>query len=193
MPTDSNILYLASASPRRAEILNMLGYRFEILPAEIDESGYGELPPKEQAGALCRAKAAVVAVLRPSDTVLGSDTVVAVGTRVLGKPKNPAEAALMLKTLSGKTHTVYTGVCVRRGNREEFFVEAAEVTFYELTEQEIARYVSTGEPMDKAGAYGIQGRGSIFVKHIRGNHFCVMGLPAAATARLLSEFGIECI
>ena len=182
------MLILASASPRRAEILSMLGYEFEIIPASCDENTHG-LTAKEAVGELARRKAQAVADLYPDRTVLGSDTLVTLEGKVLGKPKSEEDAANMLRTLSGKTHSVFTGISAVSGNKSVTETVEAKVTFRTLTEKEIADYIATGEPMDKAGAYGIQGKGAILVDSIEGDFFNVMGLPAARVYLLLKNFG----
>lgn len=183
------MLILASASPRRAEILSMLGYEFDIIPAHCDENIDG-LSAAEGVGELARRKAQAVADLHPDCAVLGSDTLVAVDGKVLGKPATEAEAADMLRALSGKTHSVYTGISVVKGERAITETVEAKVTFRTLTEGEIADYIATGEPMDKAGAYGIQGKGAVLVEGIEGDFFNVMGLPASRVYLLLKQFGI---
>ena len=183
------MLILASASPRRAEILSMLGYEFEIIPADCDENTEG-LSAAEAVGELARRKAVAVARLHHDCVVLGSDTLVAIEGKVLGKPKDEAQAAKMLRLLSGKTHSVYTGISAVQGDRCITQTVEAKVTFRNLTDDEIAAYIATGEPMDKAGAYGIQGKGAVLVEGIEGDFFNVMGLPAARVHLLLKEFGI---
>ena len=183
------MLILASASPRRAEILSMLGYEFDIIPAHCDENIDG-LSAAEGVGELARRKAQAVADLYPHRAVLGSDTLVAVEGKVLGKPATEAEAAEMLRALSGKTHSVYTGISVVKGERAVTETVEAKVTFRTLTEEEISDYIATGEPMDKAGAYGIQGKGAVLVEGIEGDFFNVMGLPASRVYLLLKQFGI---
>ena len=180
-------LILASGSPRRRELLAMAGFDFTVVTSDCDESLPAGIDPENAVLTLSRRKGDAVRAHHPEiaadDAVLAADTVVAVDDLVLGKPKDAAEAAAMLRTLSGKTHTVYTGVTLRDKNGTESFCSGSKVTFYELTEQEIARYVETGEPMDKAGAYGIQGHGCILVKHIEGDFFTIVGLPVAETVR----------
>ncbi len=184
------MLILASASPRRAEILSMLGYEFQIIPASCDENTDG-LSAKDAVGELARRKAMAVAKAHPQCTVLGSDTLVTLEGKVLGKPKSTAEAAEMLATLSGKTHSVFTGISVVQGDKCITKTVEAKVTFRELTPQEIADYIATNEPMDKAGAYGIQGKGAVLVEEIQGDFFNVMGLPAAQVYLLLKQFGFN--
>ena len=192
-------LILASGSPRRRDILQEMGYTFEVRTADFDESTVSlETPaPAVQALALGKAMAAaeVTAVEEPT-LFLGSDTVVALNDVVMGKPKDEADAEAMLRSLSGNTHVVYTGVALVEKDPEgecgatETFVEATEVTFFELSDEEIERYIHTGEPMDKAGAYGIQGLGRVLVEGIRGDYETVVGLPAARVYRALREHDV---
>ncbi len=192
-------LILASGSPRRKEILEELGYQFEIKTADFDESTVSLEKPAHavQALALGKAMAAAEATAVSEPTLfLGSDTVVALNDVVMGKPKDEADAAAMLRSLSGNTHVVYTGVALveKRPDGEcgatETFVEATEVTFFELSDEEIRRYIHTGEPMDKAGAYGIQGLGRVLVEGIRGDYETVVGLPAARVYRALLKHDV---
>ncbi len=192
-------LILASGSPRRREILTDLGYSFDVKTADFDESQVSlEKPPEGvQALALGKATAAAEATSVDAPTVfLGSDTVVALNDAVMGKPTDEEDARAMLRSLSGRTHVVYTGVAlVEKNERDEIvsnetFVEATEVTFFDLTEEEIDWYVRTGEPMDKAGAYGIQGLGRVLVEGIRGDYETVVGLPAARVYRALRKHDI---
>lgn len=184
-------LILASASPRRKEILSTLGYEFEICPADADESIDEGTPVFAVAEILARKKALAVLEKNQDSVVIGSDTIVAVGDKILGKPKNEADAVEMLRMLSGKTHQVYTGLCVCSKDKIRSLVSKTDVSFYPLSDETIKSYVETKEPMDKAGAYGIQGKGSVLVKKIDGDFFTVMGLPAASLARLLGDFGIS--
>ena len=192
-------LILASGSPRRREILTDLGYSFDVKTADFDESQVSLEKPSEgvQALALGKATAAAEATSVDAPTVfLGSDTVVALNDAVMGKPADEEDAKAMLRSLSGKTHVVYTGVALGEKNERgeivsnETFVEATEVTFFELSEEEIDWYVGTGEPMDKAGAYGIQGLGRVLVEGIRGDYETVVGLPAARVYRALRKHDI---
>lgn len=183
------MLYLASASPRRAEILAMLGYRFTVEPAQADETVFAYLQPAEMVSQLSTLKAQKIAEKHPQDLVLGSDTVVVLDGKVLGKPRDREDALSMLLLLSEKTHTVYTGVSLFQETCRHSFVDSAQVTFYPITRQQAMRYIETGEPMDKAGAYAVQGKGSVFVKELQGDFFTVMGLPAAKTARALARLG----
>ncbi len=180
---------VASASPRRRELLNQAGFTFQIEPSDADESLPEGCTPAKAVELLSERKALAVAKLHPGAVVLGCDTIVALDGKMLGKPQNEAEAADMLRALSGKTHTVFTGVCITDGSRTERFVSATDVTFYELSEATVSSYVATGEPMDKAGAYGIQGLGAVLVKSFCGDYFTIVGLPLAQCARVLAGFG----
>lgn len=184
-------LILASQSPRRRELLSSIGYEYEVCPADVDESvpeGTDSLCVPEM---LSRKKALAVLKDNPDAVVIGSDTVVICEGRILGKPESEEEAAMMLRLLSGKKHKVATGLCVCSNEKTRSLVSVTDVCFFELSEALIDSYIKTGEPMDKAGAYGIQGIGSALVKKIDGDYFTVMGLPVAATARLLSQFGVN--
>lgn len=181
-------IVLASASPRRRELLERAGVTFTVKVSDADEHIEPETPPHEAVTFLARQKAQAVSRTCPDDLVIGADTVVVYGGEILGKPADAADAVRMLQMLSGKTHTVYTGVCLMRGDKAETFCEQTQVTFYPLTQREIGDYVATGEPMDKAGAYGIQGRGCTLVQRIDGDYFNVVGLPVAALCRRLRAF-----
>lgn len=186
-------IILASQSPRRRELLERMGLeQFEIRPAAGEENASPALSPAQLVEELSRQKAAEIAMTADTDDVIiAADTVVAADDRVLGKPHSRADATEMLRFLSGRTHTVYTGVTVRRGDTVLTQHEATEVVFRPLTEGEIAAYVDTEEPMDKAGSYGIQGRGCVLVEGIRGDYYNVMGLPVCRLALMLRQFGIE--
>ena len=179
------MLILASGSPRSRELLSLITDEFEILVSGCDEFVPEGTPAKKVPAILAEQKALAVAKLRPEDTVIGSDTVVVLNDEIFGKPKDKAHAHAMLKALSGKKHFVYTGVAVAEKGEVRSFVQKTEVEFYELSDETIEKYIATGEPMDKAGAYGIQGKGSVLVKGITGDYFNVMGLPVAETARFL--------
>ena len=186
-------LILASASPRRRELLEMLGVKdFEIIPALGEELPHPELSPAELVHELSRAKASEVAAAAddPEALIIGADTVVAIDHAVLGKPKDTEDAHRMLRLLSGRTHEVFTGVTVLRGGQATTAAERTAVRFRELTEGEITAYVATGEPLDKAGAYGIQGKGSLFVEGIEGDFFNVMGLPLCLLGKILGKLGV---
>lgn len=186
-------LILASASPRRQEILTLAGVPFTVCPAE-GEWAPPDLSPSERVKALARSKAAQVAGTHSDSLVLGSDTMVVLGDMALGKPHSAEEAVEMLLSLSGKTHYVMTGVWVIRtdeaGNavKEDGFIDVAEVVFYPITREEAENYVATGEPLDKAGSYAIQGKGMRFVERIDGDFYTVMGLPGGRLLRFLTDF-----
>ena len=182
---------LASQSPRRRELLTLVGIPHEVQPADIDESyGAGELP-HAHAERLAREKAAVVARSAPDAVVIGSDTIVVLDGDVLGKPRDERDAASMLMRLSGRTHTVMTAVAVMWRGVERSAVEEVEVTFHALTSAEIDAYIATREPMDKAGAYGIQGFGATIVARVDGDYFAVMGLPLQRMVRLMADLGLS--
>ena len=182
---------VASASPRRKEILGNAGYTFEVIPSDADESVDGEFSPCEAVKLLAFKKAQSVAEKYPQAVVFGCDTVVVSDGVILGKPKDKADAFSTLKRLSGKTHEVITGVCITENGRSESFYEVTRVTFYPLSDETIESYIDTNEAYDKAGSYGIQGFGSVFVEKIEGDYFSVVGLPISKTARLLAKFGVE--
>ena len=183
------MLILASKSPRRRELLRQLGEEeFEILPAVGEETAPAGLTPAELVEALSRQKAAEVAEKAGAeDIILAADTVVALDGRVLGKPATEREAFEMLSALSGRRHEVYTGVTVRRGACVLTDSVETSVFFRTLTSEEIRAYIATGEPMDKAGAYGIQGRAAVFIPRIEGDYSNVVGLPVCRTAELLRQ------
>lgn len=185
-------IILASQSPRRRELLERMGLtQFQIIPAQGEEVLNPALSPAQLVEELSRQKAAEVAAAHPAALIIAADTVVSIDGRVLGKPHSTQEAAQMLELLSGREHTVYTGVTVTCGGQTVTQHEATAVRFRPLSQGDIARYVSTGEPMDKAGAYGIQGYGSVLVEGISGDYFNVMGLPVCRLARLLGRFGVD--
>ena len=177
-------LILASASPRRKELLGLFHVPFVIRVADIDETMNPGLAPADEVGRVSRMKA--LAVPRESDdVVIAADTIVVCNHRVLGKPHSPQEAVETLKLLSGRDHQVMTGVTVVRGNEVETFTEVTDLHFRELTEKEIHAYVATGEPMDKAGSYGIQGGAALFCSHMVGDYYNVMGLPVCRLGETL--------
>jgi len=177
------MLVLASASPRRREILNSAGICCSVRPAEVDESRLAGETPGNYVRRLAEAKAR--AVQQPGETVLGADTVVVIDGRILGKPRDAADASRMLRLLSGRIHDVVTGVCVLRGEECRNVSETTKVKFSALSDSEIDSYVSTDEPLDKAGAYGIQAGASKFIEGIEGCYFNVVGLPISRVYRLL--------
>ena len=177
-------LILASASPRRKELLGLFHIPFLIRVADIDETMDPDASPAEEVGRVSRMKA--LAVNRePEDVVIAADTIVVCNHRVLGKPHSPEEAVETLRLLSGRDHQVMTGVTVVRGNAAETFTEITDLHFRELTDKEIHAYVATGEPMDKAGSYGIQGGAALFCSHMVGDYYNVMGLPVCRLGETL--------
>lgn len=184
-------LILASQSPRRKVLMGFITTDFTVDVCMEEEKVEKGTPADEMVQQLALQKAKSVARRHPGDIVIGCDTVVAIDGEILGKPKNEEDAARMLHRLSGRTHTVYTGVALVQDGREETFLSATGVTFYELEEELIQWYVATGEPADKAGAYGIQGNGSILVKGLEGDYFTVMGLPVGELYRRLKAFAAQ--
>ncbi len=187
------MIVLASASPRRRELLGTLIPDFTIEPAVGEEHTPDHGDPAAAVIALASAKAAEVAATHPQDIVIGADTVVVADGRILGKPKDAADAAAMLRLLSGRSHTVCTGLCLMRGDTVLTHAESTAVHFRALTDDEIAAYVATGEPMDKAGAYAIQGLASLFITGIEGDYFNVVGLPLCALGAMLQQMGVSII
>ena len=182
---------LASASPRRRDLLTMIGITHEVIPADVDETyGAGEVP-RAHAERLAREKASVLAARAPDAVIIAADTIVVVDGDVLGKPRDAEEAARMLRRLAGRTHTVFTAVAVARGAKILSGVEEVGVTFRPLDDATITSYVATREPMDKAGAYGIQGYGAAIVERIDGDYFAVMGLAIGRMLALLRELGFR--
>ncbi len=185
---------LASNSPRRKEILMGLGVNFRVITAQVDENIKHELPPELLVQELALLKGAAVAAENADKYVISADTVVYANGKVLGKPQNADEAFKMLRSLSGEKHEVYTGICITCGAKAVADYVKTTVEFYELSDAEINKYISTGEPFDKAGAYGIQGKGCVLVKGIEGDYFNVVGLPVAQLTRLIkNEFSIDFI
>jgi len=185
------MLVLASASPRRQELLRSAGISFEVQPADIPENALPGEAAKDCAERLARDKALAVARQRPRDFVLGADTVVVVDGQLLGKPTDAADAARMLRLLSGREHQVITGVCLVVSGQPSVASETTVVTMSEITEKDIADYVASGEPMDKAGAYAIQGLASRWIPRIDGDYSNVVGLPVALVLRMLREHASE--
>ena len=186
-------LILASKSPRRRELLAQMGLTdFEIHPALGEELTQPDLTPPELVQALALHKAQEVAqtFAQSGDVVIGADTVVVLDGQVLGKPHDEAHALAMLTALSGREHHVYTGVAVLQDGRALVQVEDTAVWFRNASEGELRRYIATGEPMDKAGAYGIQGRGGLLVSRIQGDYTNVVGLPIVRLAGMLAQFGV---
>ena len=185
-------MILASQSPRRKQLLEMLGLEFSVIPAKGEEILPPGASPEETVRSLSRQKAAMVAAeTDPEDIIIAADTIVWHNDRILGKPADEQEAARMLSGLSGKVHRVYTGVTVRQGDTVLSRAERTDVKFRKLSGKEIDAYIATGEPMDKAGAYGIQGAACLFVEGIEGDYFNVVGLPLCCLGKMLKELGVE--
>jgi septum formation protein len=191
MPEREPRIILASASPRRAELLKQIGVEFEIEPSEVGEQPHPDEAPADYITRIARAKVIAVARKRETGLVIGADTVVVLDGRLLGKPVDEADASRMLRVLSGTWHAVMTGVALfdAATRREVADYDKTLVKFAQLTDTEIEWYISTGEPMDKAGAYGIQGRAGLFVEEIAGNYYNVVGLPIPLVYRLARRLG----
>lgn len=182
---------LASQSPRRRELLNLIGIAHEVMPADIDETVPAGESPRDHVERLAREKAAAISSRHPDAVVIAADTIVIYGDEILGKPGSVADAELTIARLAGRSHTVQTAIAVALGSRIESAVEEVRVTFRALTAEEISAYVRTGEPMDKAGAYGIQGFGATIVERVEGDYFSVMGLGLRRLVELLGRLGVE--
>lgn len=185
---------LASQSPRRRQLLGQIGLQnFELLSPDADESYDSKLCPEEIVSVLSRRKAEAAAQLLgdPAAVIIAADTMVFLDQLRLGKPRNEEEAFQMLSALSGRTHQVRTGVTAAQGGRSVTKVETSDVTFRPLCEREIWAYIRTGDPMDKAGAYGVQGKAALFVEKIQGDYFNVMGLPLCLLGKMLKEFQVD--
>ncbi len=182
-------LVLASQSPRRADLLKQMGLSFEVMPADVDETPRPGEPAAEYVARLACDKARAVSQARPEAWVLGSDTSVVLGNEILGKPADADEARATLARLSGQTHQVMTAVALARRQDCQVRLVVTDVRFRTLTAEEIHAYVNSGEPMDKAGSYGIQGLGGIFVESLQGSYSAVVGLPLLETAALLANAG----
>lgn len=183
-------LILASKSPRRKELLEDIGLSFTVKTKEVDESIITTEEPKEKVKQLALLKGRSISPAT-NEVILAADTIVANEGKIFGKPSSKEDAYCMIKTLSGSTHDVLTGVAIVSKEKEISFVERTYVTFWPLEEEVIQWYISTDEPYDKAGAYGIQGLGSLLVKEIKGDYFNVVGLPIAKVARKLNESGLK--
>ena len=179
-------LILASQSPRRKELLGLFGIPFTVRVADIDETMDAGKAPFDEVARVSRLKA-LATVRSDEDVVIAADTIVVCAGQVLGKPKDAADACRMLRLLSGRDHQVMTGVTVLRGSEAVTFTEVTDLHFRELSEKEIARYVATGEPMDKAGSYGIQGGAALFCTGMNGDYYNVMGLPVCALGEVLKR------
>lgn len=186
-------IVLASGSPRRHELLRRIGIAdFSIVAPDVDESYPAGLTPRETVAHIARKKSDAAALLTaPNDIVITADTMVFLGSDRLGKPRDEADALRMLSELSGNRHTVRTGVAVRQGERLACFVVSTGVYFRDASEDELRAYIASGEPMDKAGAYGVQGLGALLVERIDGDFYNVMGLPVLPLAETLKEFGVR--
>lgn len=185
-------IVLASQSPRRRELLERMGLTFRVVVPDVEERMDRGLGPDELVKAISAEKAAAAAELVGREAlVIAADTVVALDGAILGKPSSPAHARQMLRSLSGRRHMVYTGVTVRQGDRTRTLSQATAVSFRSLDAGEIDAYIATGEPLDKAGAYGIQGYGAMLVEGIQGDYYNVVGLPVCALGETLKEFGLE--
>ena len=183
-------LILASPSPRRKELLGLYGIPFTVRAADIDETMDPDKPPFDEVARLSREKALAVP-REPEDVVVAADTIVVCDGIVLGKPRDEAQAIEMLSLLSGRAHQVMTGCTVLRGQKDETFTEVTDIHFRPLSPGEIRRYVATGEPMDKAGAYGIQGGAALFCQRMEGDYYNVMGLPVCALGQVLKQIAPE--
>ncbi len=185
-------LILASQSPRRRELLAQMGLtNFQIIPAQGEEIVPENATPAQVVKVLSQQKAQEIALQFPDAVIIGADTVVALDGKILGKPRDAQDAIQMLTALSGNTNTVYTGVTVCQGTHVLTRSVATQVTFRTLTPEEISAYVATGEPLDKAGSYGIQGLGGLLISGITGDYFNVVGLPIATLGQMLGQFGIQ--
>ncbi len=189
-------IILASSSPRRIELLKGSGLKFDILPADIDETfSLSDSPIKIAKHLAVQKGLSIQQKLNRTQIsnhlIIAGDTIVVLGKKILGKPATKTEAIKMLTRLSGKTHLVITGLCILKGKKKMVGYEMTKVTFQKLSQGMVRRYVDTGEPMDKAGAYGIQGKAALLVKKIEGDYFNVMGLPLVLLSEMLEEFGIR--
>ena len=186
-------IVLASKSPRRHELLRRMGITdFSVVVPDVKETYPEGLAPQEIVAHIARLKSdAVAPLVGPEDILITADTMVFLGNDRLGKPRDEEDALRMLRALSGRAHTVCTGVSVRRGAQEERFAVSTRVFFRPMTDDEIRAYIKTGEPMDKAGAYGVQSRGALFVERIDGDFFNVMGLPVEQLGLVLARFGVK--
>ena len=183
-------IILASASPRRRELMGLYGVPFTIRAADIDETMDPGKPPFDEVARVSRCKALAVS-REPEDVVVAADTIVVCQGEVLGKPRDKKDAARMLRLLSGSTHQVMTGCTVLQGSRAETFTQVTQLHFRPLSEKEIHRYIATGEPMDKAGAYGIQGGAALFVERLDGDYYNVMGLPVCRLWQMIAQTAPE--
>ncbi|MFS0780753.1 Maf family protein [Bacillus sp. 1P06AnD] len=181
-------LLLASSSPRRKELLALLDLPFRTFSSDIDETIQPGTPPEEAVKQLAYKKALAASSVYQQSIVIGCDTIVVHNGQILGKPKDHKDAFRTLSMLSGQTHAVYTGVCIMTNETYTCFYEKTMVTFWKLDSRDIEAYIDSGEPFDKAGSYGIQGKAALFVKGIQGDYYSVVGLPVSRLARELSTF-----
>lgn len=181
------MIILASQSPRRIQLMQEAGFDFTSIPANTEETYPLELPPAKVAEYLAHQKAAHVFQSNQDKIIIGADTIVVYNNQILGKPKDSDDAFHMLSLLSGKTHSVFTGVCMLSKDKKIIFTEETKVSFFPLTDKEIYHYIDSGEPFDKAGAYAIQGNAKYFVKEIHGDFYNVVGLPIARLKRELTN------
>lgn len=181
-------IILASQSPRRQELMGLFHLPFQVQVSDIDETMDPASPPREEVARVSREKALAIAC-QEGDTVIAADTIVVCGDRILGKPKSPAQAVEMLTLLSGRSHQVMTGLTVIAGGEIHTVTEVTDVFFRPMSQAEIAAYVATGEPMDKAGSYGIQGGGALFCEKLQGDYYNVMGLPVCRLGQILRQTG----
>lgn len=182
-------IILASQSPRRRELLELMGLDFTVHAADIDEAMDPTADPRQEVARVSRAKALAIEAA-PRDIVIAADTIVVCDGQILGKPGTPERACEMLRLLSGRDHQVMTGFTVRQGDTLLTHTEVSHIFFRPLEEGEILAYVKTGEPLDKAGAYGIQGKAALFVTRLEGDYYNVMGLPVCALAQCLRQLGV---
>ena len=186
------MIILASQSPRRQELMKLTGLPFTVRVADVDETMDKSLPVQQEVTRVSRLKAQTIAAgASADDIVIAADTIVVIDGRELGKPRSEQEALDMLRLLSGRTHEVVTVLSVCKGPRIESEAVVTKVTFRTLCDEELRAYIKTGEPMDKAGSYGIQGYGAMFVSHLEGDYFAVMGLPLCPLCRMLRAFGVS--
>lgn len=178
---------LASSSPRRKELLRKIIPSFSIMPADIDESVKERETPKSYVARMAEEKTLTIAEKFPEDIVIGCDTTVVLGNSIMGKPQNDTEARFMLKRLSGLTHQVLTSVCIKTPERIYKRTETVHVTFYKLDDRDLDTYIKTGEHRDKAGSYGIQGQGALFVKEIRGDYYSIVGFPVGFVNQVMKD------
>lgn len=187
-------IILASASPRRRELLSLIFNDYKVVPSEFDEETVpADLKPREHVVYSSLMKARDVAKRNCDSLIIGADTIVVIDDRILGKPKDSSDAARMLRLLSGRKHQVITGLTLIQNNLERSSFECTDVNFRKLSDQIISRYIACGEPMDKAGAYAIQGYGSVLIESIAGCYFNVVGLPLYKLSKMLEEFDIQAL